>query len=514
LIYDTLGQLENLLSDAKALEDKYHLELLREQGNEAGAENSDDAKSTNYVTKALSRILPDMKLASSQSSRNSTSTWTKIKWGVTGKTKMKELIFDIDDLIQAVVRLTRSRENKFLVRGMERLVSELLAGTVSRTDVDEVNATLEAHASTTSPASLYQPEAALGMLRARRMTLGLDLTNAELREADPPISGRTRITPRRRIKTGEVQFTEPLGSDRAMGIYQGSRVLLEYKRITPNLEDKLKHRVEALGMLLSESNDDLLGILPCKGYYNDVGSDRYIFVFQLPEAEPAGSSVNNVTVRTLLEYISDLKTPQPPLQSRLAMALRVAEALRNLHTVGWLHKAIRSENILFCTNPSATEWNEGTRGPYLAGFGFARAANLTEFSETPQAIPEIEIYCHDAIVGPNPKSFRKIFDLYALGILLLEIGIWKPFSKIIGDALASKGKTLPADSHVSPRMRRELLQEDRVGSVMQNLAVSCPGAYCEAVKICIDSRLEDQWDELECTVRSQTDILDKLLSLQ
>ena len=182
--------------------------------------------------------------------------------------------------------------------------------------------------------------------------------------------------------------------------------------------------MEARGILLSESNEDLLGTLPCKGFYNEIGSATCTtFVFQLPRSDTSERSANDLKVRTLLECISDRNTPQPPLQARLAMALKMAESLRNLHIVGWLHKAIRSENILFCTDQPPTDWKEGTYGPYLAGFGFARAANPTEFSETPQATPEIEIYCHDAIMGPNPKTFRKIFDLYALGILLLEVGI-------------------------------------------------------------------------------------------
>jgi|SRR6266480_2270990 len=85
---------------------------------------------------------------------------------------------------------------------------------------------------------------------------------------------------------------------------------------------------------------------------------------------------------------------------------------------------------------------------------------------------------------------------------------------MIEDALASKGQTLPRDGHIFPRMRRELLEEDGAGSIMNNLAQSCPAAFCEAVKICLDSKREDQWDELECTVRGQTDVVDKLLLLQ
>jgi hypothetical protein len=96
-----------------------------------------------------------------------------------------------------------------------------------------------------------------------------------------------------------------------------------------------------------------------------------------------------------------------------------------------------------------------------------REAHQDHSIATPRSV-KMEYSIHEKGVW-----YETFFDLYALGILLLEIGIWKPFPRIIGDALASKGQTLQDDSHVSPRMRRELLGEGGAGAKSGNMLSRC-----------------------------------------
>jgi len=69
--------------------------------------------------------------------------------------------------------------------------------------------------------------------------------------------------------------------------------------------------------------------------------------------------------------------------------------------------------------------------PYLVGFEYSRNASPTEISEKMPSSPEEAIYLHPETINDNRPPFRKKFDLYTLGLLLLEIGTWKPLKLML-----------------------------------------------------------------------------------
>lgn len=83
------------------------------------------------------------------------------------------------------------------------------------------------------------------------------------------------------------------------------------------------------------------------GYLKDSSSGAYGYVFQRPLDEPdvAGSLC-------LLEVL-ELEM-LPALNECLMLAIVLIETVLQLHTSGWLHKGIRSDNILFPRNSIVT----------------------------------------------------------------------------------------------------------------------------------------------------------------
>ncbi|OJD40375.1 protein kinase-like [Diplodia corticola] len=109
---------------------------------------------------------------------------------------------------------------------------------------------------------------------------------------------------------------------------------------------------------------------------------------------------------------------------------------------GWVHESFRSDNILFfpdqeqsgdsCKDgiPSRLDWSQ----PWLLGFEFSRPETFFSNGEEDSCI-EREIYRHPDRQGKPAVPFNKLHDIYALGVVLLEIGLWQPAITICKDQL-------------------------------------------------------------------------------
>ncbi|KAL3461776.1 kinase-like domain-containing protein [Aspergillus heterothallicus] len=123
-----------------------------------------------------------------------------------------------------------------------------------------------------------------------------------------------------------------------------------------------------------------------------------------------------------------------PLESRMRLAAKLAEALANFHDVNWFHKNLTSSNVLFFPSPT-TPAVEVTDQPYLVGFKHSRPDD-EDATEGPLQNPEQQRYHHPLYVDARGARFTRFephFDRYSLGILLLEIGLWSPIEVIMQD---------------------------------------------------------------------------------
>ncbi|KAF3761358.1 hypothetical protein M406DRAFT_74319 [Cryphonectria parasitica EP155] len=219
--------------------------------------------------------------------------------------------------------------------------------------------------------------------------------------------------------------------------------------------------VEWRYFLRDEQKPDGFRVPDCLGYLYEPEERRFGFAFRGEGA---------YLPPRLSDMISS-RRQKPSLTSRLQMARAVATSIWYLHATSWTHKGLRSENIMFPFSTSA--------GPYLAGFDYARPANSNEeASERPAT--HHDLYRHPAtqfnVPRDGPQGFTKIHDIYSLGVVLYEIGMWKPVDVILG-MNAAQGIRV---EDVRDAQTRLLSQEG-----LMNLAADVGDVYMAAVTSCL-----------------------------
>ncbi|KAH0548316.1 hypothetical protein GP486_007991, partial [Trichoglossum hirsutum] len=242
---------------------------------------------------------------------------------------------------------------------------------------------------------------------ASKLDLGQSLVNPEL---DPKLF-RLVTSSRRSVH------------NRQEAEYDGKRVWVEWKLYDPDPRSEkeeppeyISKRVRQLATLLhDEQKPEEFRAPRCLGYFDDPSENdtRYGLVFSTPPSTPPSSPPVPLT---------DLfKTMKPSLTARIALARAITNCIRYLHSTNWLHKGLRSHNIIFfasspsssssSSSPSSSSSSSSSpspsssssaaptydlANPILAGFDYARPARSEEMTERPPVNPEYDIYRHPA----------------------------------------------------------------------------------------------------------------------
>lgn len=130
-----------------------------------------------------------------------------------------------------------------------------------------------------------------------------------------------------------------------MGRFEDNIVIVDSKFYDghPSKEEKdaARARLNQLASVLQNLHRLEDGIPECLCWMNRLDKGAYSLLFKIPaDLEPQPQSLYDALPDTPL-------SSGPLLDERLEMAYRLASALDSLHSVSWIHKSIRSENILF-----------------------------------------------------------------------------------------------------------------------------------------------------------------------
>ena len=224
---------------------------------------------------------------------------------------------------------------------------------------------------------------------------------------------------------------------------------------------------------LSISNKPtLLKTLQCAGFVQDTDQQRFGFLFELPEWVDVASEP-----RTLHSYLpDDIVDPRysllPTLGERVKLAQDLAYSVVELHGANILHKSLHSGNILFF--PARFTKAVSISKPFLGGFGVSRPDQQGRWSLDVRG-GSFDVYKHPDLCDPSnelqgrPGSERK-HDVYSLGLILLEIGIWKRL-----DTLQREGATPAENAKRFLNFARRYLPHQ--------MGIE----YCEAVVECLDT---------------------------
>ena len=242
-------------------------------------------------------------------------------------------------------------------------------------------------------------------------------------------------------------------------------------------------RFEELVPVLDTPEDDpeasTNGTLKLMGWSVDPRQPRYAFVYELPKLplDMITLSSGPTTAHSLLSFLQHAadtdSNNMPSLEDRYRLAFNLAASLLHLHAKGSTHRNVSSNNILFFSNdPTITAvngqpWKEGLiRHPYLTSFDQCRH----DAHNVPQEPMLENIYRHPKTERGQRSAYRPAHDLYSLGLILLEIGLWMPLSKFF-----------------KPRYTRTDLKSRLQSIYAKKLAAKCGRGYMHAVEYCLEA---------------------------
>ena len=229
-------------------------------------------------------------------------------------------------------------------------------------------------------------------------------------------------------------------------------VFTEYKPFEKEPSTVVRQRMERLAKLLSlpKAAESGFNTLQCIGVVRqDSPAKRFVFVFKMP-IEISGPTLSIDTVPIdLAGAVASSTIQRPTLGQKFKLAGVLAETVFQLHSVNWLHKSIRSENVLLPRRSTIVEYSK----PYLVGFEFSRDERDRSTTEHDDILVR-NIYRHPDRHGPPEERFTVLHDIYALGVTLLEIGLWRPilgFDKNFGQKTPAEIKAC-LESHARERL--------------------------------------------------------------
>lgn len=220
-----------------------------------------------------------------------------------------------------------------------------------------------------------------------------------------------------KAQTLAVAFTDqPRKSQRIrLGAQGGRPVLVEYWYYDEQQKDSFERACEQarrMSALLLEPKSAAFRSLPGIGYLHEqLHGPRFGFVYDIPDGQ-------NVEIHGVVSEVIK-QVGYVPLEERIRMCTILCEAMLQLHSVGWYHKALHSGNILLFGNGNQGQSNDRSipvpvynfEKPYLIGYDCSRP-HEAETRQTVDFSLKDNLYRHPERWG-NPASYKKYHDIYS-----------------------------------------------------------------------------------------------------
>lgn len=295
----------------------------------------------------------------------------------------------------------------------------------------------------------------------------------------------------------------------------GYCALLEKKEYDDNISDTnrkiLEARMNRLVLLLRRPRSADIRSLPAVDFVDDPNNSCWWLVFKFELA-------NNQTVANLQNLVKpqpiSLNTLlrsqfRPALEKRIWLANKLAACFSELFSSSWLHKGIHSDNILFpdVYNADTTELPKledfgYIATPLVAGFNYTRQdteGQTIDKNKTHSDVTRI-IHRHPDYQGNPAQGYRIHYDVYAFGLVLVEIALWRPLSSFLdarpnssASSAAPPMVALSSKMHHFRRPEADELRRRVNGVVSSEMAFRVGSTYHNVVKWCLN--YADQYDD-------------------
>lgn len=191
---------------------------------------------------------------------------------------------------------------------------------------------------------------------------------------------------------------------------------------------------------------------------------------------------------------------QLDLAQRFYVAKILARSIGAFHCDGWVHKGVRASAVKFFFDKKMNNC-DFTR-PFLTEFEYSRPdSGLTALEITPFDIKH-DVYRHPLRHGlPTPQRFTRTFDIYSLGVVLLEIGLWQTATEVYGELVNKTGGSIVNGNDIKEFF--ELKAREVLGHRMGP-------AYQEAVLTCLTCDLDEFLYSNDFASGFQTQVVEKV----
>jgi hypothetical protein len=429
VVQKVLGNLEILLCDTENLRKKYKFDIKFDAPGQSAQAFSDYDPMTSadfsFLVSGDVRKEPGEIIARGKAIQKKTPLHKQFWFAAVDKSRFKELIDDIDFLLTGLQGLLNCVKQVRIEAEMhfQRLqsinmankladIQQLIEG-MTVTGAQEAKLAVLKHIQITDNAVTPKGDHS----EAQGLQLLLRQKPSSIRSTIEPILG----------KFGEERPT-PIGKSglHSSRIYEGRRVYTERKSYQwaaqhGELEQRVKENIASLALLPNAPKMTNFRTLHCIGLLEDKQSPSFQLIYMWPiNADP------DTAPHSLKDYLDESKSMMPSPTDRLRLARGVASSIFLFHTADWYHKNICSDNVPFFSTdgkPSKT-----LNSPYIVGFEYSRPAtgNFWPYDKN----SEYDMHRHPKYATIGELGYHRAYDIYSLGLVLLEIVRWRPLKYV------------------------------------------------------------------------------------
>ena len=502
LIYDILQQQNILLTSAEHLKLKYNLDVPEVDLDGDTEEVEETSKSPR---KGLDRLFasqrPELDTQAARLIKAKNSPLKRVQWASVGKETISKVITELREFNTYLVELLDTAERDKFRDEQQFLLRTMLSMATDLPEVDGIGELLRTNASA--------DEEQLGAVAAcKRLRLFM---RADQRSDEIEVKGTAGVANSmpafRSLSTDKfIKGVRASSGHVDTGTYKNISVLVEWRQVDASKFEQMRGHMKNLSVLLGNV-DWSFAALPCIGLLTYKDQCRYGLVYEMPVTIdlPSLQSVD----RSLFDLI--LTSTRASLANRISIATQLAQALLQLHTAGWVHKSIRSENVLFISAEGSDAEHFLSSHPYLIGYDYARPDAAKSLTEQPKSSLTADLYRHPDKRGSASLFYRKRHDFYALACLLVELAMWEPLARTFSrDAEKDWESAIrAADADKKDLQLPSLLDVIELPGFREQITHHAGPRYLGAVESCLVPISASTYDE-DVLLDVQKSVVDKL----
>lgn len=219
------------------------------------------------------------------------------------------------------------------------------------------------------------------------------------------------------------------------------------------------------------------GSLRLIGYTVDIDNARHGYVYEIPSQTDHYDFHSRLPIASNLRALIPSKRdesdpPSPDLEDRFRLAFNILISILHWSVLGLRHENLNSTNIVILLDAQIEE--DGSGKSVLAPFGIRRPYLLHSPppAETLNGAKGLSasIYRHASDTNLHGFGRSWAFDIYSFGLILLEIGLWTPVSRLW-----------------KPKYSRSTFTSRIKSIYVPKLASRCGTAYMKVVQSCINA---------------------------